>query len=275
MSAWGALFWGGFSSAALYIGEALAGPMAKAYRATGLVMAFGAGTLLSAVAYELVPESSLERMAGVGVGFGLGAAVYFVGDALIDRQGGRHRQAIAEVAATSGPPAPPGTVEPVPAVTAAAAPDTTSGDDGGADGPGAAMFLGALLDGLPEAFVLGIGIQLGGDISVAFVAAVFVSNIPQGVAGTTSLLAAGASQRRVFLMWTALTVACALTAGLGYLLGDTIGEEGIYAQAFAAGAVLTMLADSMMPEAFRYGGKLTGLLTVLGYAVASGLTAVE
>ena len=257
MTAWQALFWGGFSSAALYIGEALAGPMARAHRATGLVMAFGAGTLLSAIAYELVPESSLDEGAAAGLAFGLGAVVYVVGDAVIDRRGGQQRQFIAVVGS--------GTTD----VGAVAAPD----DDAGGSGP--AMFLGALLDGLPEAFVLGIGIQLGGDISVAFVAAVFVSNIPQGVAGTTSLLAAGYSQRRVFWMWTALTVAAALTSGLGYLLGDNIGDQGIYAQAFAAGAVLTMLADSMMPEAFRHGGKLVGLLTVLGYAVATALTAFE
>ena len=243
MNAWQALFWGGFSSASLYLGEALSGPMAKAYKATGLVMGFGAGTLLSAIAYELVPESSLSQVGGVGLGFGVGALAYYVGDHFIDRRGGHERQSIDEAQSS--------------------------------DGAGAAMFLGALLDGLPEAFVLGIGIQLGGAISVAFVAAVFISNIPQGIAGTTSLREAGYTGRHVFWMWTALSSAAALTATVGYLLGDTIGEQGIYAQAFAAGAVLTMLADSMMPEAFKHGGKAVGLLTVLGYAVATGLTAIE
>jgi ZIP family zinc transporter len=262
MSGWHALLWGGLSSASLYIGEALAGPMARAHRATGLVMAFGAGTLLSAIAYELVPASSLERATGVGLGFGLGAVVYFVGDALVDRRGGQPRQSIARTLADD--------------IEGKDGGGTGDGDAaGGSEGSGPAMFLGALLDGLPEAFVLGIGIQLGGDISVAFVAAVFVSNIPQGVAGTSSLLAAGYSQRRVFWMWTALSVAAALTAWLGYGLGDSIGDSGVYAQAFAAGAVLTMLADSMMPEAFRHGGKLVGLLTVLGYAAAAALTTFE
>lgn len=261
MSGWQALLWGGLSSASLYIGEALAGPMARAHRATGLVMAFGGGTLLSAIAYELVPASSLERAGGVGLAFGLGAVVYFVGDALVDRRGGQQRQSIARTLADD--------IE---------GKNGGAGDgdrDGGSDGSGPAMFLGALLDGLPEAFVLGIGIQLGGDISVAFVAAVFVSNIPQGVAGTSSLLAAGYGQRRVLWMWTALSVAAALTAWLGYGLGDSIGDSGVYAQAFAAGAVLTMLADSMMPEAFRHGGKLVGLFTVLGYAAAAALTTFE
>jgi ZIP family zinc transporter len=242
MSAWQALFWGGFSSAVLYIGEALARPMAKMPRATGLVMGFGAGTLLSAIAYELLPDSSLDQGAKLALGFGAGALAYFVGDRLIDKGGGQDRQVIH------------------------------AADQ---DSSGAAMFLGALLDGLPEAFVLGIGIQLGGAISVAFVAAVFVSNIPQGIAGTTSLKDAGYTDRTVFWMWTALTVAAALTALLGYAVGDIVVDNGIYAQAFAAGAVLTMLADSMMPEAFEHGGKWVGLLTALGYGVATGLTVLQ
>lgn len=235
MTALAALFWGGFCSSALYIGEALAGPMRKEYKAVGLIMAFGAGTLLSAVAYELVPDSLLSQGWGWGLAFGAGAAVYYVGDWYIDGRGGHQRQEIAEAE----------------------------------EGSGMAMFLGALLDGVPESFVLGISIQLGGELSVAFVVAVFVSNIPQGIAGTTSLLDTGHTSHQVFRMWTLLTVACALTAWLGYLVADGVGSGGVYAQAFAGGAVLTMLADSMMPEAFRHGGRLVGVFTALGYAVAA------
>jgi ZIP family zinc transporter len=156
-----------------------------ARRLTGQVMGFGAGALLSAVAYELVPASSLDDAAGVGIGFLVGAAAYYVGDHLVDAGGGGDRQDLT-------PDPPPGS--------------------------GSAMFLGALLDGIPEAFILGIGLGLGGSISVAFVAAIFVSNIPQGVAGTISLQEAGVGQRRIFWMWTALTVACAATSALGFVL---------------------------------------------------------
>src|SRR5262249_46536095 len=155
VSVWNAVFWGGASSASLYIGEALAGPMTPRKHATGLVMGFGAGTLLSAIAYELIPESNLSHGFGIGIGFVLGALVYFVGDRLIDRAGGSGRQDIGGEQAQSG--------------------------------SGAAMFLGALLDGVPEAFILGITIETGGSVSVAFVTAVFVSNIPQGIAGTSAL----------------------------------------------------------------------------------------
>lgn len=242
MSVWAALGWGAFSSASLYIGQALAGPMARSRRATGLVMGFGAGTLLSAVAYELIPGTSLDEGVGIGIAFGFGAVVYSVADWAIDHRGGAKRQ---EIDAREG------------------------------GGSGAAMFLGALLDGIPEAFILGITLALGGSVSVAFVAAVFVSNIPQGVAGTTSLQAAGYTSRHIFRMWTALTIACAAAAVLGFLLADSVPDNGLYAEAFAAGAVLTMLADSMMPEAFEHGGKTVGLVTVLGYLLAAALTLAD
>jgi ZIP family zinc transporter len=240
MSIWSAFAWGAATSASLYIGQALAGPLQHRDRVTGTIMGFGAGTLLSAVAYELIPESNLSHGLGVGIGVLLGALTYFFGDRIIDRAGGAQRQDI--------------------------------GGDEANGGSGVAMFLGALLDGVPEAFILGITIAAGSGVSVAFVTAVFVSNIPQGVAGTSALQHAGYTTRHIFWMWTALTVASAVAAALGFVLADTTHVTGIIAEAFAAGAVLTMLADSMMPEAFENGGTMVGLATVLGYIVAAALT---
>lgn len=242
MSAIEALFWGGFTSASLYVGQLLARPMEKRIRATGLIMGFGAGTMLSAVAYELVPESSLEEGWGVAAALLVGTLTYFFLDRLVDQGGGEKRQDIAGETDT---------------------------------GSGSAMFLGALLDGIPEAFVLGITLAFGGGVNIAFVAAVFISNIPQGIAGTNSLKASGRPERSIFWMWTGLTATCAITSVFGFVLADKVPEQGIYAQAFAAGAVLTMLADSMMPEAFEHGGKLVGIVTVLGFLLAAGLTLLQ
>ena len=239
MSVWTALFWGAFSSAALYIGEALAAPMAKRNHATGLIMGFGAGTMLSAIAYELIPATNLKGSFGTFVAVLVGAFAYFIGDRIVDKGGGGDRQDI----------------------------DAEAGQ-----GSGAAMFIGALLDGVPEAFILGITLKAGGGISVAFVTAVFVSNIPQGIAGTNSLKAAGYTDRHVFRMWTGLLIATALTAALGYVVADRVANGGLWAEGFAAGAVLVMLADSMMPEAFEHGGKQVGLITVVGYLLAAALT---
>jgi len=137
------------------------------------------------------------------------------------------------------------------------------------------MFLGALLDGIPEAFILGLGLALGGEISLAFLAAIFVSNIPQGLAGTTSLQEAGTPGRRITVMWTLLTLACGVASLLGYVVADHLDHVGTYASAFAGGAVLMMLADSMIPESYRHGGRLVGLLTVVGFLVAGLLTVLQ
>ena len=238
MSVIAAVGWGAATSAALWLGQALARPLASRNRLTGLIMGFGAGTLLSAIAYQLIPEGSLVNGLTVGIGLTVGALVYFVADQLLDRRGAGGRLQIRPA-------------------------------DGA--GSGMAMFLGALLDGLPEALVLGIGIAVGGKVSAAFVLAVFVSNVPQGIAGTSSLVAAGRTQRQVFWLWGGLTAACAIAAGAGYVLSSAIPEQGLVAEAFAAGAVLMVLADSMIPEAYRHGGRAVGLATVAGYLVATAL----
>jgi len=238
---WNAVFWGALTSSSLFIGEALADPLSKSERKTGYVMGFGAGTLLSAIAYELIPQSSFELGASVAITFLLGALVYFVGDCIIDRRGGADRQDV----------------------------------NGGQGGSGVAMFVGALLDGLPEAIVLGISLAVGGSVSIAFVVAVAVSNIPQGVAGSSAMKNAGYSERHVFLMWFGLTVLCALFAAFGFQTVDSIPHKGLEVEAFAAGAVLTMLANSMMPEAYEAGGPEVGLWTVIGYLVAAALTVID
>jgi ZIP family zinc transporter len=236
-----ALFWGAFSSAALFLGQWLAKPLGKSQRAVGLMMGFGGGTLLAAVAYELLPESHITDGWQIIAWALVGAAVYYVGDRIIDRNGGEKRAAIGSAQG----------------------------------GSGMAMFLGALLDGIPEAVVLGLGLALGGQISLAFLAAIFVSNVPQGLAGTTSLQEAGTPNRRITVMWALLTAACGVASLLGYVVADRTNHVGTYVSAFAGGAVLMMLADSMIPESYRHGGRLTGLLTVVGFLVAGVLTVLQ
>jgi ZIP family zinc transporter len=231
----------------LLIGAVIAIRLKPSEQVTGGVMGFGAGALIGGIAYELVPESLL-RDAGWGmlVAFALGALTFFAGDWLIDRGGGLHRKRIATK------------------------PNRESATEGGS---GTAIFLGTLLDGIPESLVLGIGLALGSSVSVAFLGAVFVSNIPEGIAGTTSMIAEGRSRRQVYLMWIALVAASAGAAALGYAVASSVPFlDGRIVQSFAAGAVLTMLADTMMPEAFRHGGKVVGLLTTFGFLMAQILS---
>ncbi|MFC7496596.1 MULTISPECIES: ZIP family metal transporter [unclassified Nocardioides] len=224
-----ALLWGLLGGGSLLVGQLLASPLGRSSRTVGLMMAFGSGTLISAIGYELIPESNLQLGWEVGAAFLLGALVYYAGARLVDRGGGS----------------------------------------------GTALFLGALLDGIPESFILGLGLALGGSISVAFLAAVLLSNIPEGLAGTVDLRRAGVSERRVTLMWTSLTVVCGLASLAGFLVADQVARAGELASAFAGGAVLTMLADSMVPESYERAGRVAGLLTVLGFLTAGVLSALQ
>jgi ZIP family zinc transporter len=233
-----AIWWGGVAASALLIGYALA-YRGLSEQAIGLVMALGAGALISSMAYELVPESALGG-AGMAAAFALGAVTFFGGDWLIDNRGGKRRKDIA-------------------------------GTQAGGSGP--AIFLGTLLDNVPESIILGMGFAAGGMVNAAFLVAVFVSNLPEGVAGTVNLANAGYSQRKILAMWSLLVLGSAVCAGIGYALIRWLPSvDGRRIQAFAAGAMLTMLAEAMMPEAFEHGGRAVGLFTVLGFLVTAVLS---
>jgi zinc transporter, ZIP family len=239
-----AALWGGLAALSLVLGALLAVRFNPSDRVTGGVMGFGAGALIASIAYELVPESVLHLDEwGTVLAFAAGALTFFLGDWVIDRRGGMNRKRIA-------------------------------GEGGG--GSGTAIFLGTLLDGIPESLVLGTTFALGGAVSTGFLVAVIISNLPEGVAGTRCLLAENHSQRQVFRMWIALVIASAISAAVGYVVARSVPSvDGHLVQSFAAGAMLTMLADTMMPEAFEFGGKTVGLLTTLGFLLAAILSASE
>lgn len=236
-----ATLWGGLAAASLLIGFYLSARDIS-NRAVGIIMGVGAGALLSAIAYELIPESIFSGW-NMALSFCLGAFIFFTADWLIDSRGGADRKDIA-------------------------------GDKTG--GSGFAIFIGTLLDNVPESIILGMSMALGGAINLSFLVAVFVSNLPEGVAGSINLERSGHSRRNIFWMWTVLVIISAVCAGLGYLLIHNIPEaDGRLVQAFAAGAMLTMLADAMMPEAFEHGGKLVGLFTVMGFLAAAILAIID
>jgi ZIP family zinc transporter len=242
---WAALGWGLFAASSLVLGGVLTFVLPIGERALGLIMAFGAGVLISAVAYELVAEG-YETAAGSGslaLGLGAGAVTFYAGDALVDRMGGAERKKIQ-----------------------------------GSVGAGSALAitLGIVLDGIPESAVIGLGLLEGTGVSVAVIAAVFLSNLPEAIAATSGLSAGGWTRGRIIGLWILVTLVCGLSSLLGYTLFDTAGPEVLaFVLAFAAGAILTMLADTMMPEAFEHGGKLVGLLTTLGFGLAFALTLLE
>lgn len=245
MTVWSASFWGFLATLSLVVGALLAIRFKFSDLLTGAIMGFGSGALLSSIAYELIPDSTI---AGAGrpmaLAFMGGALTFFVSDWAIDRFGGEHRKDIA-----------------------------VKQED---HGSGTAIFLGTLLDGIPESLILGMDLATGGAVNLAFLMAVFVSNLPEGIAGTRAMISSGNSSTKVLSMWAGLVIACALSAAFGFAFVQWLpAADGRYARAFAAGAVLTMLADVMMPEAFKHGGKIAGLLATLGFLVAAILSVME
>jgi zinc transporter, ZIP family len=236
-----AALWGLATAGSLWIGAALAVFARPAGRWIGLAMAFGSGALIAAVAYELVFEAFETDSAFAAVGFAIGALAFYGGDWAIDRRGGHGRKSASGQHQLAGR----------------------------AD----AIVLGTILDGIPESFVLGASLQEGSGVTVALVVGVFVSNIPESLSATSGLRTAGWTTGRVFALWSAVVAASVVAAAAGWFLLNLMPTgAGAFALAFAGGALLVMLADTLMPEAFELAGREAGLVTALGFAFGFALS---
>jgi ZIP family zinc transporter len=137
------------------------------------------------------------------------------------------------------------------------------------DGSALAIVLGSVLDGIPESMVIGLTIFEGGKVGAAYLIAVLISNLPESISSTAGLLTGGWKSARILWMWIAITVVSGLASLAGYSLFQHASANTVaFVLTFAAGAILTMLADSMMPEGYEHGGKWVGVVTTLGFAVA-------
>ena len=231
-----ALGWGALAASSLVVGALLGVARPWPERLVGAVLAFGAGALISAVSFDLAEEGfDLGRPGTVGLGLGLGAMTYFLLDRLVERSG--------------------------------------SGVD--KTDAGAALALGAFLDGIPEQMVLGIGLASGQGVSVSLLAAIFVSNLPEAIGSASEMRAAGTRPAVIRRLWIAVAVVCTVASVVGYALADvTSGDFKAAINGFAAGALLVMLTDSMIPEVRSKGGLPSGLIVALGFAVAAGLSSL-
>lgn len=233
--------------AALLLGAAVAWFIRVPPKVVAAVMAFGSGVLISALSFELVEEAIGQGgLLPTVVGFLIGAVTYMALNLVLARRGARHRKRS-------------GTQQPS---------ESEQSSSGGA------IAIGALLDGVPESMVLGLSFLTGGGLSVPMFAAVFISNVPEGLSSSAGMKNAGRSPRYVFGVWLSIAVASGLSALAGYALLDGASPATLaVVNAVAAGAILTMITDTMIPEAFQGTALYSGLITSLGFLAALSLHA--
>ena len=233
------------ATSSLVIGGVIASRFTLSKRALGIIMAFGAGTLISAVSYELIFES-VKLAKGTGFpAFGLfaGTFTFYFSDKLIEKLGAKNHMEIESSHHSS-------LVVP--------------------------MLLGIILDGIPESIVIGLGLFEGGKVSLAMLVAVFISNLPEAIAGTTGMKAGGWKIQKIILLWLFIALVCAISTVAGFSLFSSASETWLaFIQSFAGGAILMVLANSMIPESYEHGGKLTGIFMVFGFFISVAMIIIE
>jgi ZIP family zinc transporter len=221
--------WGFLAQSSLLVAGLLVCWITVPTKLVGILGGFGAGAMIAAVSFDLLPESEVHIDAWqTGVWMLIGVAVFLLADAFVDRRFG-------------------------------------SAGSGGAMG----IVVGSVVDGVPESMILGIQVGTGLTISLGFVAAVFISNVPQAIAPSADLAASGWGARRLGQLWFLVVLACGVAAALGFLATDLSGAvQGDRAAALAAGGILAMLTNSLMPFSFERGGSLAGAATALGFCLS-------
>jgi zinc transporter, ZIP family len=237
--------WGLLAGSALVVGAAIAWFARIPPRVIAAIMAFGSGVLISALSFELMDEA-LRRggFTATAFGFIFGAAIYTAANISISRRGARHRK--------------------------------RSGDQQPSDeASGLAIAIGALLDGIPESIVIGVSLLAGKGVSLVAVIAIFLSNVPEGLSSAAGMKKAGRSVLYVFGLWAAIAIVSGLASLVGYVAFDGAPPSIISAtEAVAAGAILAMIADTMIPEAFEATHDYAGFITVVGFLAAFALSNV-
>ena len=194
----------------------------------GALAGFGAGAMLAAISFDLLGEAEGLDAWQLGLWMMVGVAIFLVGDTVVERR---------------------------------------FGDEGVGGSMG--IIVGSVVDGGPESMIFGIQLAAGIPVSISFLGAVFVSNIPQAIAPSADLAVAGWTRARLARVWLLVVLACGFAAALGFFAVDVSSAvQGSRLAALAAGGLLAMLTNSLIPFAYERGGQIAGVATVLGFCVS-------
>ncbi|WP_307321366.1 ZIP family metal transporter [Evansella vedderi] len=253
---WNAILWGTIAASATLMGAIVVLKFKVPRKVIGFIMALGTGALIGATTYELLEESlEISGFLEVAIGFLGGALIFTILDYLIVRKGGQERkhserssEGFSNTSSLFG-----------------AAKQTK----GKGKASGAGIFIGTVMDTLPESALIGMSLIGGGTVSLALVVSIFISNIPEGLSSTVGLLKSGYTKKKILFLWALVVFFSALSSLAGAtLLEDASNSMKAIVSCFAGGAIIAMIASTMMPEAYKEGGPVVGFVTSIGVFIS-------
>ena len=244
---WESLIWGFVASIPLIIGSVVALFVSLPKSIIAAIMAFGSGVLVAALSFSLMEEAFnlSQSIPSVAIGFILGGISYSAANRILDKKS-KDDSSVRARKRSHG-----------------------ENSGGGKSTSGLSLLVGSIMDNIPENMALGISLVTGGAVNVVLIAAIFISNFPEGLASTHGMKANGRSKKYILFLWSIAVVIGTISTAIGFaVLSKTSPAIISVAISFAAGAILVMLAESMIPEAFEEGGSKIGLAAMAGFVIA-------